>query len=510
MTAESHSANRGSIPRGSIPSAAIARVGRNLELRFFMTGILHRHWMARAFVAVLLIPAMRVFAGAYLPVYGSPLNATNSFETAATAVNDSGQAVGFVNNVGVRWGSSGGIVLGNLPNNPSLPYYTYPAAINSSGMIAGAADRIVNDTVMGYSPTVWDASGKATALSMLGTSSIGRGDSQAVAVNAGGLIVGYAEKYDSGGNLLGRRAMRWDASGNGTELGILALFGGGSSAAQAYAVNNTGMIVGTAAGPGTGSPVAVRWDAGGNAIQMGNLGTDSMGNTSSQPTAINSSGVSVGFCTLYNPVGPPGNLLGRRPVRWDASGNITELPGLGKDPSGVTYGQANGINDRGVIFGDVDSYDASGKFLGFRSVRWDSAGNQTILGALPVLPTETIITNARAINSAGIIVGNSTKDLNNQAVQRAVLWDASGNVTDLNSLIDPKSGWTLVDVRAISDTGWITGLGYYNDPITRTTSNELYLIQVPEPSASLLLIASGLLYLCARPSRLPTADEGIV
>ena len=37
--------------------------------------------------------------------------------------------------------------------------------------------------------------------------------------------------------------------------------------------------------------------------------------------------------------------------------------------------------------------------------------------------------------------------------------DSDGEMTDLNSLIDPTSGWTITDARAINDLGWIAANG---------------------------------------------------
>ncbi|MCC7407239.1 MAG: hypothetical protein IT442_04155 [Phycisphaeraceae bacterium] len=44
----------------------------------------------------------------------------------------------------------------------------------------------------------------------------------------------------------------------------------------------------------------------------------------------------------------------------------------------------------------------------------------------------------------------------------AVLWTPSNRAIDLNDLIDPDSGWHLVEAQDISDTGWITGDGGYD------------------------------------------------
>lgn len=40
-----------------------------------------------------------------------------------------------------------------------------------------------------------------------------------------------------------------------------------------------------------------------------------------------------------------------------------------------------------------------------------------------------------------------------------------GKLIDLNSLIDPASGWLLTEACGISDTGCVTGTGIHNDQV---------------------------------------------
>ena len=56
-------------------------------------------------------------------------------------------------------------------------------------------------------------------------------------------------------------------------------------------------------------------------------------------------------------------------------------------------------------------------------------------------------------------------------------------MTDLNSLIGSKSGWTLMDANAINDSGWIVGVG--TNPSGETDA--FLLIPIPEPSSVLIL-----------------------
>jgi hypothetical protein len=74
----------------------------------------------------------------------------------------------------------------------------------------------------------------------------------------------------------------------------------------------------------------------------------------------------------------------------------------------------------------------------------------------------------RDINSSGQVVGGGS---------RAFYYDATTGVVDLNTLIDPDSGWVLWEARAINDLGQIVGAGDFNG------QRHAYLLTpVPEPS----------------------------
>ena len=57
-------------------------------------------------------------------------------------------------------------------------------------------------------------------------------------------------------------------------------------------------------------------------------------------------------------------------------------------------------------------------------------------------------------------------------------------MTDLNTLIDPSSGWMLEEATGINDNGWIVGYGY-NSATGRYDA--VLLTPIPEPSAFALL-----------------------
>jgi probable HAF family extracellular repeat protein len=62
-------------------------------------------------------------------------------------------------------------------------------------------------------------------------------------------------------------------------------------------------------------------------------------------------------------------------------------------------------------------------------------------------------------------------------------------MVDLNSLIDPQSGWVLASASGINDSGQITGTGIYQG------QTHAFLItppSVPEPSPPLLIVVGVL------------------
>jgi hypothetical protein len=333
----------------------------------------------------------------------------------------------------------------------------------------------------------WDAGGTtATELANLGTSPDGNTWGGALDVNAAGTIVGFAEKYDASGLSQGWRALRWDASDAMTELGTLDP--NRSAGAYAYngatAMNDAGTAIGwadkyDAAGVAKGQR-AVRWDAGSTVpTELANLGTDPTGITDTAAAAINSAGVIVGTAKKFD-----ANGLGRTvPVRWDLSGAVTELETLQFPELPYNFGQtrfATHINDAGIVIGGLSPGGA---------VRWDASGAATELKSPLGEPGPA---RASDINNAGIAVGTTNSPF---APTRALYWGLDAVPVDLNSLIDPASGWTLTSAHSINDAGWIGGEGSFDPdgPGRQTAINRLFLIRVPaaavpEPAAGALAV----------------------
>lgn len=358
-----------------------------------------------------------------------------------------------------------------------------PYAINSSGTVVGQARNSFNHDL----PVRWNAAGTPTILQTLTTlHNAPPRPGGANDINDNGIAVGWSGRFHPTISLnLGDRAVRWDAAGNVMELGQVSFQSvpcGENTCSiaysEAYAVNNSGVAVGRAvvfdATESHDGDRAVRWNSAGVATQLGHLGTENSptsADTLAAAWAVNETGDAVGFAYKYN----AGMFKGTRAVRWNHDSTAAlELGLLGTAVNGVSSSKAYTINNVGTAVGWVVKYDEHGVAEGLRGVTWDTSGQVTELQSLQST------TNAAAIdvNDDGVAVGWSDSPSGRQAV----LWRADGSVLNLNTLLDPNDGWQLTEALAISNTGWIAGLGDY-DPDEPSAGQfpyrRVFMMQIP-------------------------------
>jgi probable HAF family extracellular repeat protein len=74
-----------------------------------------------------------------------------------------------------------------------------------------------------------------------------------------------------------------------------------------------------------------------------------------------------------------------------------------------------------------------------------------------------------------------------------------GQMVDLNNLIDPSSGWSIVEADGINDDGQIVATGYQDG--LGGEFDTLLLTPVPEPVSASMLVFVLLSKLASRPTR---------
>jgi len=333
-------------------------------------------------------------------------------------------------------------------------------SINDNGLIVG---------VSGGHACLFDSTGGANT--DLGT--LGGSQSCAYSINNNGKIVGAAENT-------GQHACLFDPSGagNNKDLGDLGPIGSMGSAC-AYSINNNDHIVGWASN-GSGFQRACLFDntGNGNNKDLGTLWAPYQFGAIAY--SINNNDQVVGLAQ--------GISVDSRACFFSPS------PGLNTDLGalGGTQSCAWSINDNGKIVGDASIGLSSGVrhacFFGPLQANTD-------LGTIAGYDYSC----ALSINDNDQIVGYAVPPVGGFPPQflppHACLFDPSGGgATDLNTLIDPLSGWTLNRASCINNNGWIVGYGINPDGYTHA-----YLL-TPEP-ATLLLFGLGGTVVALRRSR---------
>jgi probable HAF family extracellular repeat protein len=157
---------------------------------------------------------------------------------------------------------------------------------------------------------------------------------------------------------------------------------------------------------------------------------------------------------------------------WDPVTGMRDLGTLGGPNS-----SGSGVNDNGQVTGWGIVGTVTYAFL------WDPVTGMRDLGTLG-----GILSFSSGINASGQVTGFSeTAD----GLGHAFLWDGM-SMFDLNDLIDPGLGWTLIDGRGINDTGQITGAGVIGGQGHAFLLTPVRVVEVPEPG-TLALIGTGII-----------------
>jgi hypothetical protein len=347
-------------------------------------------------------------------------------------------------------------------------------------MVGGTSTLYSADGTQNFgSRPVWYAPGDPTPHQLAWPASFVDGTGQGIGavstVSRTGVIVGWGNYYKNGVSQ-GNRALRWMSTGAQPEmlqrLPGMSQWGGNNSSPTA--VNDAGTTVGSggvfdASGNLKGNS-AIRWDAGTpDATPLGHLGTAADGTYASFALAVNNRGTTVGQSAKYDAAH---TWLGDAAVRWPAkSSRPVELEsGMGVARDGTSFTYALGINDADMIFGIAQNYTPAGDGLGTRAVRWLPGKTRAqALKPLSMGLSGKTFTYPFGINRKGWIAGvanavmtDSNDNSNPYHLDvHAVVWGPDGSVHDLNDLLPAGSPWQLYGAYAISDSGLVTGIGFY-------------------------------------------------
>jgi probable HAF family extracellular repeat protein len=341
-------------------------------------------------------------------------------------------------------------------------YFAQAMAVNESSQVTGLSAPWGGNV----SATVWNGT-TATNLDHLW----GPGQAYGTAINNTGVVAGFA--YTTGNASV--HAARWTGT-NVTDLGTL-----GGSGSTANSINNLGQIAGWADTANNSGRHAAIW----NGAVVTDLGT--LGGGSSSALSINDSGTVVGYSATSANASTHATL-------WEGT-SVIDLGTLGG-----SWSFANSINNAGQIVG----YSSTTGELLTHATLWDG----TTIADLGSLAGSNY-SNAIAINNFGQSVGYAYATAGNSYsndVARAVLWNANGVISDLNSVLNAdavSAGWKLDAATDINDNGVIVGIAsnkllgfssyaYVLTPMSPTAP-------IPEPETYAMMLAGlGLLGVMAR------------
>ena len=371
--------------------------------------------------------------------------------------------------------------LGTLPGTYSQGY-----AVNDRGQVAGTS---------GHAFLYIGTPGSGGAMADLGTLGGMSNGSEGRDINAAGQVVGYSDTSDG----VFHAFLYTGTPGSGGAMADLGTLPGGLHS-YANGINDSGQVVGfgyhiNTLGLSEASAFLYTGTPGSGGV-MHDLGT--LGGTESSAAAINDSGkitggaqTSSGVAHAFLYTGTPG-----------VNGQMIDLGTL----SGGSSSGGAAINTSGQVAGAA--YTPNGRSRAFLYTGTPGVDGQMFdLGTLPGM----FDSGGSAINDRGQVAGYS------QGVsaffRRAFLYTGTpgvdGQMIDLDAWLDannPTEGakWQLNAAHALSNTGLITGDGFYNDgPGGLTDGSRDFLLDasalvVPEPASAILLAIAGLAMLARR------------
>lgn len=229
---------------------------------------------------------------------------------------------------------------------------------------------------------------------------------EAAAINDAGVVVGSATIDGT------TRAVRWGADGTVSELS--------DPNTEAKEINTSGVVAGEA--EVSGATVAVRFAPDGTHTVLGSVPGHDAG-----VTGVDDAGVVHGYSREPSGVGA------WLAVRWDAAGVLTPLA----VPDGTTTSQVNAVSPNGFATGWVD-----GERRG--AVRWDPDGSVTRLPGLE----EDRSASGTGVNRHGDVVGQAEY----RSTGYSVRWNHDGSTTRFDGT--GRAAWINDEGVVVSTVGF--------------------------------------------------------
>jgi probable HAF family extracellular repeat protein len=245
---------------------------------------------------------------------------------------------------------------------------------------------------------------------------------------------------------------------------------------------------------------------------MRDLGT--LGGPDAYPTGINELGQVIGisftnstatgiFMTACNFGGLPGGVPPQDPFFWDKDTGMIDLGtfggtcgyAMGLNNEGQVVGQSNlfgdqanhafiwdgatGLMDLGTLGGSDSTAFAindNGEAVGVSNLLGDTQLNAVLWGKNGMVDLGVLSGDNCAwpfwINASGQVVGNGGTNCEG----RGFLWENSGPLVDLNSLIVSNDGFSITDAIYINDQGEIIGEGTPSDCTDEGICGHVYVL----------------------------------
>jgi probable HAF family extracellular repeat protein len=323
------------------------------------------------------------------------------------------------------------------------------SALNAGGQVAGSSYTIGDAGQHAYlwKPTVsGGASGAMTDLGTLGgTQSFGNG------LNASGQVAGESFTTSDAAThaFLWKPTTPGGTSGTMHDLGTL-----GGTSSYGYGINASGEVTGASDKTGDSKTHTFLWKPAtpnGTSGTMFNLG--SLGGTESNGGGINASGQVAGS-SLTNGDAAYHAFLWKPTTPNGTSGAMYDLGTLGGTES---FGGT--IN----ISGQVAGFSYPTGNAAYHAYLWTPTTLNGTSGAMQDLATLGGLNSySYNLGAGGQVVGASEVQVTSNSTH-AFLYTSKSGMVDLNTLIDPLSGWELSDAADINSAGQITGQGLINN-----------------------------------------------